>query len=217
MLLIKTWDKSQYYEVTGAVPLDAEVLPSSSPRFPETQLLQVNTDLIVWSFPVFLFVSLDASFDVLGEAPYNLLSVTLSASQKLFTQRGTLIGLRGNAENVSQTAQWRRSLHWCRDTITGTFNIVYARALPQSSLQYPISLPKDIIDKSCSSCHLCEQLSSSSSFGWLDRLGGGWESPPGLDWSNHLYKTRARSQGGTQWSIACDSSQLTGEELCKRG
>lgn len=84
-----------------AVSLDAEVLPSSSPRFPEMQLLQVKTDVIFGRFSIYLFISLDASFDVLGEAPYNLLSVTLSASQKLFTRRGTLIGLRGNMENVS--------------------------------------------------------------------------------------------------------------------
>lgn len=43
----------------------------------------------------------DARFEVLGSAPYSLLSVTLSASQNLYTRRGTLVGLGGNAENVS--------------------------------------------------------------------------------------------------------------------
>ena len=42
----------------------------------------------------------DARFEVLG-APYSLLSVSLSASQKLFTRRGTLVGVGGKAENVS--------------------------------------------------------------------------------------------------------------------
>lgn len=43
----------------------------------------------------------DARFEVLG-APYSLLSVSLSASQKLYTRRGTLVGLSGKAENVSR-------------------------------------------------------------------------------------------------------------------
>ncbi|GAB1194854.1 hypothetical protein APSETT444_004105 [Aspergillus pseudonomiae] len=41
----------------------------------------------------------DARFDVIG-APYSLLSVSLSASQNLFTRRGTLVGLSGKADNV---------------------------------------------------------------------------------------------------------------------
>ena len=46
------------------------------------------------------WLSLDARFEVLG-APYSLLSVSLSASQKLYTRRGTLVGVSGKAENVS--------------------------------------------------------------------------------------------------------------------
>ncbi|KAL2828948.1 mitochondrial biogenesis AIM24-domain-containing protein [Aspergillus cavernicola] len=46
--------------------------------------------------------SADARFDVIG-APYSLLSVSLSASQKLFTRRGTLVGLSGKADNVIST------------------------------------------------------------------------------------------------------------------
>jgi hypothetical protein len=41
----------------------------------------------------------DARFDVVG-APYSLLSVSLSASQNLYTRRGTLVGLSGKADNV---------------------------------------------------------------------------------------------------------------------
>ncbi|QSS51119.1 altered inheritance of mitochondria protein 24, mitochondrial protein Fmp26 [Histoplasma capsulatum var. duboisii H88] len=44
----------------------------------------------------------DAKFQVLG-APYSLLSVTLSASQNLYTRRGTLVGLSGKADNVVST------------------------------------------------------------------------------------------------------------------
>lgn len=42
----------------------------------------------------------DARFEVLG-APFSLLSATLSASQNLYTRRGTLVGLSGGADNVS--------------------------------------------------------------------------------------------------------------------
>ncbi|SLM37065.1 Mitochondrial biogenesis protein AIM24 [Lasallia pustulata] len=41
----------------------------------------------------------DARFEVLG-APYSLLSVSLSASQNLYTRRGTLVGISGKAENA---------------------------------------------------------------------------------------------------------------------
>lgn len=42
----------------------------------------------------------DARFEVIG-APYSLLSVSLSASQTLYTRRGTLVGVSGKSENVS--------------------------------------------------------------------------------------------------------------------
>ncbi|KEZ43537.1 Altered inheritance of mitochondria protein 24, mitochondrial [Scedosporium apiospermum] len=44
----------------------------------------------------------DARFEVLG-SPYSLLSVTLSASQKLYTRRGTLVAVAGNPENAQST------------------------------------------------------------------------------------------------------------------
>lgn len=44
----------------------------------------------------------DARFEVLG-SPYSLLSVTLSASQKLYTRRGTLVTVAGKAENTQST------------------------------------------------------------------------------------------------------------------
>ncbi|KAG2418052.1 hypothetical protein HFD88_001152 [Aspergillus terreus] len=46
--------------------------------------------------------SSDARFDVIG-APYSMLSVSLSASQNLYTRRGTLVGLSGKADNVVST------------------------------------------------------------------------------------------------------------------
>ncbi|EFQ97353.1 hypothetical protein MGYG_00392 [Nannizzia gypsea CBS 118893] len=47
-------------------------------------------------------ISPDAKFEVVG-SPYSLLSVSLSASQNLYTRRGTLVGLSGKAENVVST------------------------------------------------------------------------------------------------------------------
>ncbi|MCJ1359065.1 MAG: Altered inheritance of mitochondria protein 24, mitochondrial [Icmadophila ericetorum] len=44
----------------------------------------------------------DAQFEVLG-APYSLLSISLSASQALYTRRGTLVGVSGRVENAVST------------------------------------------------------------------------------------------------------------------
>ncbi|PKS07138.1 hypothetical protein jhhlp_005738 [Lomentospora prolificans] len=49
-----------------------------------------------------IFETVDARFEVLG-SPYSLLSVTLSASQKLYTRRGTLVAVAGNAEAAQST------------------------------------------------------------------------------------------------------------------
>ncbi|KAK4097289.1 hypothetical protein N658DRAFT_527156 [Parathielavia hyrcaniae] len=46
--------------------------------------------------------SADARFQVLG-SPYSLLSVTLSASQRLYTRRGTLVSVAGKVENAQST------------------------------------------------------------------------------------------------------------------
>jgi len=46
--------------------------------------------------------SADARFEVLG-APYSILSVTLSASQRLYTRRGTLVSVAGKVENAQST------------------------------------------------------------------------------------------------------------------
>ncbi|KAL2056409.1 hypothetical protein ABVK25_003432 [Lepraria finkii] len=44
----------------------------------------------------------DARFEVLG-SPFSLLSVSLSASQNLYTRKGSLVGLGGKPENVVST------------------------------------------------------------------------------------------------------------------
>lgn len=48
----------------------------------------------------------DARFEVLG-SPYSLLSVTLSASQKLYTRRGTLVAVAGKPDNVRSSQSTR--------------------------------------------------------------------------------------------------------------
>ncbi|KAG5928724.1 hypothetical protein E4U42_000088 [Claviceps africana] len=44
----------------------------------------------------------DAQFEVLG-SPYSMLSATLSASQKLYTRRGTLVAVAGKSDNAQST------------------------------------------------------------------------------------------------------------------
>ncbi|OTB00351.1 hypothetical protein M426DRAFT_324393 [Hypoxylon sp. CI-4A] len=44
----------------------------------------------------------DARFEVLG-SPYSLLSVSLSASQRLYTRHGTLVAVSGKAQNAQST------------------------------------------------------------------------------------------------------------------
>ncbi|KAL2023314.1 hypothetical protein VTK56DRAFT_3052 [Thermocarpiscus australiensis] len=46
--------------------------------------------------------SADARFEVIG-SPYSLLSVTLSASQRLYTRRGTLVSVAGKVDNAQST------------------------------------------------------------------------------------------------------------------
>jgi len=53
---------------------------------------------------------IDARFQVLG-SPFSLLSVSLSASQNLYTRRGTLVGLTGKVENVNYFGISRDCFH----------------------------------------------------------------------------------------------------------
>ncbi|KAJ5823606.1 Mitochondrial biogenesis protein AIM24 [Penicillium robsamsonii] len=62
--------------------------------------------------------SRDARFDVVG-APYSLLSVSLSASQNLYTRRGTLVGLSGKADNSAQVVSTLSVLEPFRRAIVG--------------------------------------------------------------------------------------------------
>ncbi|QKX63564.1 uncharacterized protein TRUGW13939_10735 [Talaromyces rugulosus] len=69
---------------------------------PRGQSTTVNgVDLPISSTPDSA-ASADAKFNVVG-TPYSLLSVSLSASQNLYTRRGTLVGLSGKPDNVIST------------------------------------------------------------------------------------------------------------------
>ena len=46
----------------------------------------------------------DARFEVLGSS-FSLLSASISASQYLYTRKGTLVGFNGQPENVQHTPQ----------------------------------------------------------------------------------------------------------------
>jgi len=86
----------------------------------------------------------DAEFEVLG-AQYSLLSVSLSASQKLYTRRGTLVGLTGKAENVSVTSTGISDTLLTLDI--GTLDFVHTRTLSKSRPWHPFPISKIILDK----------------------------------------------------------------------
>ena len=46
----------------------------------------------------------DARFEVLS-SPFSLLSASISASQNLYTRKGTLVGFNGKPENVGWISQ----------------------------------------------------------------------------------------------------------------
>jgi uncharacterized protein (AIM24 family) len=60
-----------------------------------------------------LTIPIDARFEVLG-SPFSLLSASISASQNLYTRKGTLVGFNGKAENavssLSLLEPFRRAL-----------------------------------------------------------------------------------------------------------
>jgi hypothetical protein len=84
----------------------------------------------------------DAKFEVLG-APYSLLSVSLSASQKLYTRRGTLVGLSGKSENVI-----RYLVIWLAKTniMIDTIDIVGSRAIPTRCSWHTFSISANFFD-----------------------------------------------------------------------
>ncbi|KAI1097253.1 mitochondrial biogenesis AIM24-domain-containing protein [Jackrogersella minutella] len=68
---------------------------------PSTESPRLSGDAFGTSIDSFKDVS-DARFEVLGSS-YSLLSVSLSASQRLYTRRGTLVAVSGKAQNAQST------------------------------------------------------------------------------------------------------------------
>ncbi|KAI2471097.1 mitochondrial biogenesis AIM24-domain-containing protein [Annulohypoxylon bovei var. microspora] len=68
---------------------------------PSTESPRLNGDVFGTSVGGFKDVT-DARFEVLG-TPYSLLKVSLSASQRLYTRRGTLVAVSGKAQNAQST------------------------------------------------------------------------------------------------------------------
>jgi hypothetical protein len=98
---------------------------------------------------------LDARFEVIG-APYSLLSASLSASQTLYTRRGTLVGVSGKAENVSDTwssFRGRNSLliHW-----VGPIDIIYSRAFSTSPSGHSFPVSENIFNEPDKSFNIYE-------------------------------------------------------------
>ena len=92
------------FECRRAIQISAT--PTSETPILTGDVLSGSTDSAGKKLPLWLYFCIltsrllaDARFEVLG-APYSLLSVSLSASQKLYTRRGTLVGVSGKTENV---------------------------------------------------------------------------------------------------------------------
>ncbi|KAI1210268.1 mitochondrial biogenesis AIM24-domain-containing protein [Annulohypoxylon truncatum] len=68
---------------------------------PSTESPRLSGDVFGTSAGGFKDVT-DARFEVLG-TPYSLLKVSLSASQRLYTRRGTLVAVSGKAQNAQST------------------------------------------------------------------------------------------------------------------
>jgi hypothetical protein len=71
-------------------------------EFPMVQALLLARLLVYWSCFLLHYGAngvIDARFEVIG-SPFSLLSVSLAASQNLYTRRGTVVGISGKVENV---------------------------------------------------------------------------------------------------------------------
>ncbi|KAH6606194.1 hypothetical protein Trco_005347 [Trichoderma cornu-damae] len=79
----------------------------------------------------------DARFEVIG-SPYSLLSVSLSASQRLYTRRGTLVAVAGNPDNVREESA--APMRWTPDEGEAlTFPFIYQRISATSPITALIS------------------------------------------------------------------------------
>lgn len=82
--------------------------------------------------------NVDARFEVLS-SPFSLLSASISASQNLYTRKGTLVGFNGKPENVQiiYTQYMRLSLI----VLPGCFYSFPPRAFSASIVRHSFHLP----------------------------------------------------------------------------
>ena len=86
----------------------------------------------------------DARFEVVG-SPFSLLSVSLAASQNLYTRRGTLVGLSGKVENVYEPSPVRIDVQLtldrlCRPSPSSNPSVAPQSAYPSSTRRYSPNL-----------------------------------------------------------------------------
>ena len=95
---------------------------------------------------------LDAQFEVLG-SPFSLLSASISASQNLYTRKGSLVGFHGNAESVSMSAVLF-TVHRYSLSISDRVLAFRPRTLPPRRIRHSFPLPKSHFDRSLHSLDL---------------------------------------------------------------
>ncbi|MCJ1376035.1 Altered inheritance of mitochondria protein 24, mitochondrial [Loxospora ochrophaea] len=188
------WRRSLQISATPSDPSPFLDLPASEPSLKGTS------------------ESPDAKFEVLG-APYSLLSASLSASQNLYTRRGTLVGVSGKAENVGRVSS--------KDT--KHFNNIATQAVSTLSLLEPfrravLGIPF-LYQKISSTTPITALISSKSSItsfavvhldGTLDWMVSNRQSL--LAWTGHtlsISPTINRRMSLAYWG----NSQITGRGL----
>lgn len=88
---------------------------------------------------IHLDILADARFEVLG-SPFSLLSASISASQNLYTRKGTLLGFNGKPENV-QSFLLTFFSRLVADTQLGGLHTLLTRTLPTNPLWHTLCLP----------------------------------------------------------------------------
>ncbi|KAL8849475.1 MAG: hypothetical protein Q9221_005557 [Calogaya cf. arnoldii] len=126
----------------------------------------------------------DAKFEI-SDSPLPLLNVSLSASQNLYTRRGTLVGLGGKPDNVSS----RGGVHAVN---LGTF--------PKTHWGHPLPLPTNIVYESSFRLDIPKTLRlifGRRPFGRVHGLDGHWSVAACMDRSNAFRQTNYQPQVGT--------------------
>ncbi|UKZ49619.1 hypothetical protein TrVGV298_003866 [Trichoderma virens] len=102
----------------------------------------------------------DARFEVIG-SPYSLLSVSLSASQRLYTRRGTLVAVAGNPDNAQSTLSLLNPLSrapfgvpfiYQRISATSPITALISTKSPHDDVYHPTPGRNDRLDGDSAQC-----------------------------------------------------------------